>query len=75
MKFIVGTSGIRMIAIGTNQGVWTGIEGDTNTIHLAIAISDVQQIAVLEDEYILLILAGKKKKKQDKIRYGRLWMV
>lgn len=55
----MGTTGIRMIAIGTNQGVWTGIEGDTNTIHLAIAISDVQQIAVLEDEYILLILADK----------------
>ncbi|KAG2192246.1 hypothetical protein INT47_010047 [Mucor saturninus] len=55
----VGATGIRMIAIGTQQGIWMGIEGDTNTISLVLGISDVQQIAVLEDEHIFLILADK----------------
>jgi hypothetical protein len=48
-----------MIAVGTQHGVWMGIEGDTNTIKLALAISDVQQIAVLEDNHIFLILSDK----------------
>lgn len=48
-----------MIAVGTQQGIWMGIEGDTNTIKLVLSISDVTQIAVLEDHHILLILAGK----------------
>lgn len=48
-----------MIAVGTQQGIWMGIEGDTNTIGLVLSISDVQQIAVLEDHHIFLILADK----------------
>ncbi|CAO3619529.1 unnamed protein product [Mucor fragilis] len=55
----MGPTGIRMIAVGTQHGVWMGIEGDTNTIKLALAISDVQQIAVLEDHHIFLILSDK----------------
>ncbi|KAI7903065.1 CNH domain-containing protein [Cokeromyces recurvatus] len=55
----IGPTGIRMIAIGTQQGIWMGIEGDTNTIRLALTLSDVQQIAVLEDHHIFLILADK----------------
>ncbi|CEP17756.1 hypothetical protein [Parasitella parasitica] len=54
-----GPTGIRMIAVGTQHGVWMGIEGDTNTIKLALSISDVQQIAVLEDHHIFLILSDK----------------
>ncbi|KAI9478457.1 MAG: CNH domain-containing protein [Benjaminiella poitrasii] len=54
-----GPTGIRMIAVGTQQGVWMGIEGDTNTIRLALVLSDVQQIAVLEDHHIFLILSDK----------------
>ncbi|CAO3688875.1 unnamed protein product [Rhizopus microsporus] len=53
------STNIRMIAVGTQQGIWMGIEGDTNTIKLVLSISDVTQIAVLEDHHILLILAGK----------------
>lgn len=55
----VGATGIRMIAVGTERGIWMGIEGDTNTISHVLTISDVQQIAVLEDHHIFLILAGK----------------
>lgn len=54
----MGATGIRMIAVGTQQGIWMGIEGDTNTISHVLTISDVQQIAVLEDHHIFLILAG-----------------
>ncbi|RCH97324.1 hypothetical protein CU098_001366, partial [Rhizopus stolonifer] len=55
----MGATGIRMIAVGTQQGIWMGIEGDTNTIKHVLTISDVQQIAVLEDHHIFLILADK----------------
>ncbi|OBZ90228.1 Rho1 guanine nucleotide exchange factor 1 [Choanephora cucurbitarum] len=55
----MGTTGIRMIAVGTSQGIWMGIEGDTNTIRHVLSISDVQQIAVLEDHHIFLVLADK----------------
>ncbi|CAO3632920.1 unnamed protein product [Mucor hiemalis] len=55
----VGATGIRMIAVGTQQGIWMGIEGDTNTISLVLSISDVQQIAVLEDHHIFLVLSDK----------------
>jgi hypothetical protein len=57
---LVGATGIRMIAVGTQLGIWMGIEGDTNTISHVLSISDVQQIAVLEEHRIFLILAGKK---------------
>ncbi|KAI8973328.1 CNH domain-containing protein [Mycotypha africana] len=55
----LGPTGIRMIAIGTHQGIWIGIEGDTQTIRLAVALSDVQQIAVLEYHSIFLVLADR----------------
>lgn len=60
----MGTTGIRMIAVGTQNGVWMGIEGDTNTISHVLTISDVQQIAVLEEQHIFLVLSGNYKKKQ-----------
>lgn len=55
----MGATGIRMIAVGTQQGIWMGIEGDTNTISHVLSISDVQQIAVLEEHRVFLILADK----------------
>jgi hypothetical protein len=55
----MGATGIRMVAIGTQHGVWMGIEGDTNTISLVLTINDVNQIAVLEDHNIFLVLSGK----------------
>lgn len=56
---IEGAHGIRMIAIGTNMGVWTGVEGDTNSMKQVVAISDVQQIAVLQEHSILVVLADR----------------
>ncbi|KAG1380030.1 hypothetical protein G6F61_004423 [Rhizopus arrhizus] len=53
------STNIRMIAVGTQQGIWMGIEGDTNTINLVLSISDVTQIAVLEEHHILLVLSDK----------------
>ncbi|KAG0170066.1 RHO1 GDP-GTP exchange protein 2 [Apophysomyces sp. BC1034] len=50
---------IRMIAIGSISGIWMGIEGDTSSIRHVLSIADVSQIAILEDEHILLILADK----------------
>ncbi|GAA5808893.1 hypothetical protein MFLAVUS_002292 [Mucor flavus] len=55
----VGATGIRMIAVGTQHGIWMGIEGDTNTISHVLSISDVQQIAVLEDHHVFLVLSDK----------------
>lgn len=57
---VASSTNIRMIAVGTQQGIWMGIEGDTNTINLVLSISDVTQIAVLEEHHILLVLSGMK---------------
>ncbi|RCI06133.1 hypothetical protein CU098_012465 [Rhizopus stolonifer] len=53
------STNIRMMAIATQQGVWMGIEGDTNQIHFVLPISDVIQIAILEEHHILLVLSDK----------------
>ncbi|KAI7848668.1 CNH domain-containing protein [Circinella umbellata] len=55
----MGARGIRMIAIGTDLGVWMGVEGDTNNIRRVLTIDDVTQIAVLEEYHIFLVLADK----------------
>ena len=57
---IVGARGIRMVAIGTELGVWMGIEGDTNNLRRVLTVDDVTQIGVLEEYHIFLVLAGKK---------------
>ncbi|KAI8150181.1 hypothetical protein BJV82DRAFT_707923 [Fennellomyces sp. T-0311] len=54
-----GANGIRMIAIGTNLGVYMGVEGDTSSTRQVLSLSDVQQIAVLENNHILVVLADK----------------
>lgn len=53
------SANVRMIAIGTQQGVWMGKEGDTTSIKLVLSISDVTQIDVLEKNRILLVLSDK----------------
>lgn len=58
MYDIEGANGIRMIAIGTNLGVWMGMEGDTTSMRHVLSLSDITQMAVLEHEHILVILAG-----------------
>lgn len=55
---VEGANGIRMIAIGTNLGVWMGMEGDTTSMRHVLSLSDITQMAVLEHEHILVILAG-----------------
>ncbi|KAI7872411.1 CNH domain-containing protein [Spinellus fusiger] len=55
----LGVTGIRMIAVGTVSGIWMGIEGDTSSIRYILPLPDVQQIAILEEEHILLALADK----------------
>ncbi|KAI7848144.1 CNH domain-containing protein [Circinella umbellata] len=54
-----GANGIRMIAIGTNLGVYMGVEGDTSSTRQVLSLSDVHQIAVLEANHILVVLADK----------------
>lgn len=48
-----------MIAVGTNAGVWMGIEGDTNSIRQVLALPEVTQMAIIPGPHILMILAGK----------------
>ncbi|KAI9270472.1 CNH domain-containing protein [Phascolomyces articulosus] len=54
-----GANGIRMIAIGTNLGVYMGVEGDTSSTRQVLSLSDVHQIAVLEENHVLVVLADK----------------
>jgi hypothetical protein len=49
-----------MVAVGTQQGVWIGKEGDANGLTRVLIVNDVTQIGVLETQNILLVLAGKK---------------
>ncbi|KAI8149217.1 CNH domain-containing protein [Fennellomyces sp. T-0311] len=55
----VGARGIQMVAIGTEMGVWMGIEGDTNNLSKVLSIDDVTQIGILEQYHIFLVLADK----------------
>lgn len=57
----VGARGIRMVAIGTELGIWMGIEGDTNNLRKVLSIDEVTQIGVLEEHHIFLVLAGNEK--------------
>ncbi|KAI9270866.1 CNH domain-containing protein [Sporodiniella umbellata] len=55
----MSSSNTRMVAIGTVQGIWMGTENDTNSMRLVLSVSDVTQIAVLEEHRILLVLSDK----------------
>lgn len=59
MITIVGARGIRMVAIGTETGVWMGMEGDTNNLRKVLHIGDVTQVGVLEEHHVFLVLAGE----------------
>lgn len=61
--FLVGARGIRMVAIGTETGVWMGIEGDTNNLRKVLPTDYVTQIGVLEEYHVFLVLSGKKEKR------------
>lgn len=56
----VGEGGRKMVALGTQQGVWMGKEsGETNSFSRVLSVTDVSQIAVLPAQSILLVLADK----------------
>ncbi|KAG1122601.1 hypothetical protein G6F42_011330 [Rhizopus arrhizus] len=55
----VGSKGVKMVALGTQQGIWIGKEGDTNGLTRVLMVNDVTQIGVLELQNILLVLADK----------------
>ena len=44
---IVGSKGAKMVALGTQEGVWIGKEGDTNGLTRVLVVNDVTQIGVL----------------------------
>ncbi|KAG2229932.1 CNH domain-containing protein [Thamnidium elegans] len=55
----VGSSGKKMVALGTQQGIWMAKEGDTSGFKKVLTTPDVTQIGVLEHQNILLVLADK----------------
>lgn len=60
----MGARGIRMVAIGTETGVWMGIEGDTNNLRKVLPTDYVTQIGVLEEYHVFLVLSGKEEGKK-----------
>ncbi|CAG8565035.1 14164_t:CDS:10 [Ambispora leptoticha] len=48
-----------MVAIGTDDGVWMGFGGETKTFRHVLRLSNVMQMAVLEDYAIFVVLADK----------------
>ncbi|GAB5593532.1 RHO1 GDP-GTP exchange protein 2 [Umbelopsis nana] len=55
----MGGDGYKRVAVGTDAGVWFGLEGDTNTFRRVLSSQSVTQLAVLEENNILLVLAEK----------------
>lgn len=55
--FLVGARGQQMVAVGTEQGVWMGAEGNSNLTKV-LNTTSVTQLAVLQDYHIFLMLAG-----------------
>ncbi|KAG0169322.1 RHO1 GDP-GTP exchange protein 2, partial [Apophysomyces sp. BC1021] len=55
----IGANGSRMVAIGTQSGIWMGPEDNSVRLRQVMSISDVTQIGVLQDHHVFLILADK----------------
>ncbi|KAF8975101.1 RHO1 GDP-GTP exchange protein 2 [Entomortierella lignicola] len=51
--------GKRRVVIGTEEGVYVGMEDDPYSFRLAIKEQQVSQVSVLEAYHILLVLTGK----------------
>ena len=47
-----------MVAIGTDEGVWMGLGGETNSFRNVLRINNVTQMAVLEEYGLFIVLAG-----------------
>ncbi|KAF7721428.1 RHO1 GDP-GTP exchange protein 2 [Apophysomyces ossiformis] len=55
----VGANGSRMVAIGTQSGIWMGPEDGSFRLVLVMPMSEVTQIGVLQEHHVLLVLADK----------------
>ncbi|KAF9118650.1 RHO1 GDP-GTP exchange protein 2, partial [Mortierella sp. GBA39] len=51
--------GKRRVVIGTEEGVYVGMEDDPFSFRLALREASVSQVSVLESYHMLLVLAGK----------------
>ncbi|KAF9087415.1 RHO1 GDP-GTP exchange protein 2 [Mortierella sp. AD031] len=51
--------GKRRVVIGTEEGVYVGMEDDPNSFRLALRELNVSQVSVLESYHMLLVLTGK----------------
>ncbi|KAF9109928.1 RHO1 GDP-GTP exchange protein 2 [Mortierella sp. AM989] len=51
--------GKRRVVIGTEEGVYVGMEDDPYSFRLAVREQQVSQVSVLESYHILLVLTGK----------------
>lgn len=48
-----------MVAVGTSKGVWIGTEGNAGDYRHVLSLQNVTQLAFLEEQGILVVLAGK----------------
>ncbi|RUP12910.1 Dbl homology domain-containing protein [Jimgerdemannia flammicorona] len=59
MDIVVRSDNKRMVAVGTDTGVWVGVEGDTTSFTQQLQLSHVTQMAVLEEQHMFVVLADK----------------
>ena len=48
-----------MVAVGTSKGVWIGTEGNAGDYRHVLSLQNVTQLAFLEEQGILVVLAGE----------------
>ncbi|OZJ06270.1 hypothetical protein BZG36_00791 [Bifiguratus adelaidae] len=53
------TDGTRMIAVGTDIGVWAGLEGSGNFRKTDLNVTNVTQMEVIEENHLFLVLENK----------------
>lgn len=66
-----GPQGRRMVAVGTTKGLWIGTEGNTGDYRHVLSLLNITQLAFLEQNGILVVLAGQCYRKGEKI-YSKL---
>jgi CNH domain len=60
-----GPQGRRMVAIGTSKGIWIGTEGNAGDYRHVLSLQNVTQLAYLEEQGILIVLAGERQVDDD----------
>jgi hypothetical protein len=56
-----------MVAVGTTKGLWIGTEGNTGDYRHVLSLPNITQLAFLEQNGILVVLAGQCYRKGEKI--------